>query len=76
MLYNAKVKCRSDNKLLRYEWYKSTSYTEGRFYANSLMEKCRAKGIKLYMNTYNDQNEVNSFKKKGAQGFFTDFLNP
>ncbi|WP_270839099.1 cell wall-binding repeat-containing protein [Peptacetobacter hiranonis] len=49
---------------------------EGRFYANSLMEKCRAKGIKLYMNTYNDQNEVNSFKKKGAQGFFTDFLTP
>ena len=49
---------------------------EGRFYTNSLMEKCKTRGIKLYMNTYNDKNEVNSYKKKGAHGFFTDFLTP
>ena len=47
-----------------------------RFFTPSLVEKCNARGIKLYMNTYNDINEVNKYKKKGVYGFFTDFLTP
>lgn len=47
-----------------------------RFFTPSLVEKCNARGIKLYMNTYNDINEVNRYKKKGVYGFFTDFLTP
>ena len=49
---------------------------EGKFYTNSLMEKCNSRGIKLYMNTYNDKAEVDKYKKKGVHGFFTDFLTP
>ncbi|WP_300282591.1 cell wall-binding repeat-containing protein [Peptacetobacter sp.] len=47
-----------------------------RFYTPSLVERCKTKGIKLYMNTYNDQNVVNSYTKKGVSGFYTDFLTP
>lgn len=42
----------------------------------SLAKKCKEKGIKLYMNTYNSQNLVNKYKKLGAYGFYTDFLTP
>ena len=46
------------------------------FFTPSLVERCNAKGIKLYMNTYNDTPTVNSYKKKGVYGFYTDFLTP
>lgn len=46
------------------------------FFTQSLVERCNAKGIKLYMNTYNDTATVNKYKKKGVYGFYTDFLTP
>lgn len=49
---------------------------EGRRYTPSLIEKCNARVIKVYMNTYNSQKEVDSYRKKGAYGFYTDFLTP
>ena len=47
-----------------------------RFLTSSLVEKCKSRGITLYMNTINDSKELNKYKSKGVQGFFTDFLNP
>lgn len=47
-----------------------------RFLTSSLVEKCKSRGITLYMNTINDSKELNKYKSKGVYGFFTDFLNP
>ena len=47
-----------------------------RYLTPSLVEKCRSKGITLYMNTINNQNDANKYKSQGVYGFFTDFLTP
>lgn len=47
-----------------------------RFLTSSLVEKCKSRGITLYMNTINDSKELNKYKSQGVYGFFTDFLNP
>lgn len=47
-----------------------------RYLTSSLVERCKAKGITLYMNTINKENEKNKYKSQGVYGFFTDFLNP
>ena len=49
---------------------------EGQFFTPSLVERCKSKGIKIYMNTYNNSDTVNNYIKKGASGFYTDFLTP
>lgn len=49
---------------------------DGRKYTNSLLSRCNSKGIKLYMNTYNDKKTVDNYRKKGVYGFYTDFLTP
>lgn len=47
-----------------------------KLYTKSLVDKCNAKGIKLYMNTYNNKKTVDKLRKNGVYGFYTDFLNP
>lgn len=47
---------------------------DGSKYSTALVNRCKEYGIKLYMNTYNDINEVNKYKSKGVYGFYTDFL--
>ena len=49
---------------------------DSKLYTKSLVDKCNAKGIKLYMNTYNNKKTVDKLRKSGVYGFYTDFLNP
>lgn len=49
---------------------------DSKLYTKSLVDKCNTKGIKLYMNTYNNKKTVDKLRKSGVYGFYTDFLNP
>ena len=49
---------------------------DGKKYSSNLLSECKKKGIKMYMNTYNDQSTVNRYTGYGVSGFYTDFLRP
>lgn len=49
---------------------------DGRKYSKAFVDRCNTKGIKMYMNTYNDKQKVDELKEDGVYGFYTDFLAP